>query len=60
MVLSGAYLHHYDLRPLTEQSASCCQVTGQAEISREGAAQDHQPFKVNVRLRSTAVITAAA
>jgi hypothetical protein len=26
-----AYLHHYDLRTLTEQSASCYQVTGQAD-----------------------------
>jgi hypothetical protein len=26
-----AYLHHYDLRTLTEQSASCYQVTGHAD-----------------------------
>jgi len=26
-----AYLHHYDLRTLTEQSAACYQVTGQAD-----------------------------
>ena len=30
------------------------------QVSRGGADHDYQPFKVNVRPRSTAVITAAA